>query len=127
MKRGRYIGWLLLMVSILVLMVPVLPHHHHNGDEICFMSDTNSSQEEHHQDDPDCEGYCITKLHFSAPSQNHSGTQLHHLPVFTLFFQEMRHLLLTPQETYDRLYCFIEPLYGTGPFRVISLRAPPAI
>lgn len=127
MEKRRHISWLLILVSMLVLIVPVLPHHHHNGEEICFLNDENPGSE-HHQEDPDCEGYCVTKLHFSVQHHNYSITQLQDFPVFTLFSEDIQVALLPPKlKISDRLICFSEPLYGSGFHRLASLRAPPAI
>ena len=127
MKKRRHVGLFLLLVSMLVLIVPVLPHHHHYGDDICFHDDDHGMTS-HHQSDPDCEGYCITNLHFSVQHHNNTITQPHYFHVVTLFSKALLQSLLPPNlEVFDRLFYYIESLHGAGVSRTISLRAPPAI
>lgn len=128
MKKRRHIGWFLFLVSMLVLIVPVLPHHHHFEDEICFRGDADSSTKPHHQAEPDCGGYCITKLHFSVQHHNDANIQPHYWQVVTLFSNAILHSLLPPKlNAFDLLFFYIESFHGAGASRSISLRAPPAI
>lgn len=128
MKKRKYIGLFLLMVSMLVLIVPVLPHHHHYDDDICFHHDDDTSTPVHHQSNPDCEGYCITNLHFSVQHHDNTVAQPHYSHVITLFSNAFLQSLLPPDlEAFDRLFYYVESLHGAGVSRTISLRAPPAV
>ena len=42
-KEKKYIIYLLLMVSIIMLAVPVFPHHHHADGHICMKNDVEPS------------------------------------------------------------------------------------
>ncbi|WP_321438685.1 DUF6769 family protein [uncultured Bacteroides sp.] len=127
MRKKRFTGWLLLLVSMLVLIVPVLPHHHHFDNEICLQGDADSPTKPHQQADEDCDGYCITKLNFSVPHHD-VNVQPHFWQVVTLFPASFIHSLLPPKlESFDRLSFYIESLHGAGISRTISLRAPPML
>lgn len=124
MKKRKYIGRLLLLVSMLVLIVPVLPHHHH-AQSICISNDIGKPQP-HHSADSGCGSTCITKLHFSVQHDNNDCIQPQTFEVLSLFCESMFHSLLSPQlESFDRLFCYIERLHGAGRLSAISLRAPP--
>jgi len=127
MKKKRNIGWLLLLVSMLVLAIPVLPHHHHYEDEICLQNDADSPKP-HHQAEPDCDGFCITKLHFSVQHHDDANIQPHYWQVLTLFAPSFLHSLLPPKlESFDRLFFYIESFHEAGIYHAISLRAPPVL
>jgi len=113
---------------MLVLIVPVLPHHHHFEDEICLQGDADSPTKPHHQAEQDCDGYCITQLHFSIQHHDDVNVQPHFWQVVTLFPASFIHSLLPPRlESFDRLYFFIESLHGAGVFHAINLRGPPTL
>lgn len=126
MKKRKYIGIFLLMVSMLVLIIPVLPHHHHYDDDICFHHDDDSSTPAHHQSNPDCDGYCITNLHFSVQHHINTVAQPLYFQDISLFTRTILNSLLPPRlEITKRFYYYIEFLHGADISRSISLRAPP--
>jgi len=128
MKRRKYFGIFLLMVSMLVLIVPVLPHHHHYDDDICFHHDDDTSTPAHHQSNPDCDGYCITNLHFSVQHHINTVAQPLYSQDITLFSNALLQSLLPPNlEAFNNLFYYVESLHGADISRSISLRAPPVV
>lgn len=77
MKRRRYIAWVLMLVSIIMLTASVLPHHHHR-EILCLQHDMtlcgcqcsvqhqqhNSSDENH-----TCNAGCVTKFKSVTPDR----------------------------------------------------------
>ena len=128
MKRRKYFGIFLLMVSMLVLIVPVLPHHHHYDDDICFHHDDDASTPAHHQSNPDCDGYCITNLHFSVQHYVNTVVQPLYFQDISLFTRTILNSLLPSKlEIFNHFYYYIEFLHGADISRTISLRAPPTL
>lgn len=39
MKNKRYITYFLIFISMVMLVVPVIPHHHHSNGLICMKND----------------------------------------------------------------------------------------
>lgn len=127
MKKRKYIGRLLLLISMLVLVVPVFPHHHHHhAQSICVSNDVDKPQP-HHSADSDCGSTCATKLHFSVRNNHDDCIQPQTFEVLSYFSETMFISLFPPHfENFDRLYSYIERLHGAGRLSAISLRAPPA-
>ena len=76
MKRRRYIAWILIWVSMVMLTAAVLPHHHHQHI-LCLHNDVaacecdcgegeeNHATESHHA----CEDHCVTNFQGVTPDE----------------------------------------------------------
>ena len=139
MRQRRYIAWLLLVVSMVMLTASVLPHHHHQ-DMLCMHSSVNvcncdceaegqmhksTSCSHEHQS---CGAECVT--HFQtigaedAPSVLPDG-------LFGSLLYVVADILSIPLPLsdvgvkYTSLY--LEKLHATCQPHVMGLRAPPCI
>ena len=78
MKRRRYIAWVLMLVSIIMLTASVLPHHHHR-EILCLQHDMTlcgcqcSVQHQQHNNSSDenhtCNAGCVTKFKSVTPDR----------------------------------------------------------
>ena len=78
MKRRRYIAWVLMLVSIIMLTASVLPHHHHR-EILCLQHDMTlcgcqcSVQHQQHNNSSDenhtCNAGCVTKFKSVTPER----------------------------------------------------------
>lgn len=133
MRNKRYILAFMLFISILMLIVPVIPHHHHANGIICMKNDVTSETQcpnhNHHQQGNDscCNEECLTRL--SSPAltvQADSGP--HYVFIATLFTDFIIENLFKPQEQrIKNYYAYREALHGTVINRAIGLRAPPYV
>lgn len=132
MRNKRYILAFMLFISILMLIVPVIPHHHHANGIICMKNDVTSETQcpnhNHHQgNDSCCNEECLTRL--SSPAltvQADSGP--HYVFIATLFTDFIIENLFKPQEQrIKNYYAYREALHGTVINRAIGLRAPPYV
>ena len=94
-QQRKYIAFLLIAVSMIMLAASVFPHHHH-WHQICMqtaethacddISEHAVCQHDHsHSADGDCTADCITKFNLQRSQQN--NPILHYaLPVTSLFF-----------------------------------------
>ena len=98
MKTQRHAAYLLLLLSILMLGVPVIPHHHHADGVLCMRNDVQSGCCTPSPDE--AEGHCCCD----------TGC---------LF-----HLSDHPSRTTS---VYAESLHDTLLTRVTGLRAPPAL
>lgn len=123
----------MLVVSIIMLAVPVVPHHHHSINSICLRQDINpddmhchqQDNPEHQDEDPCCNNDCITRLHTLLASLNVDLSPQHTL-VMVLFDDFTISALLAPQErALKRNYVYIETLHSVNLTNHSSLRGPP--
>ncbi len=135
MKRRRYIAWVLMLVSIIMLTASVLPHHHHR-EILCLQHDMtlcgcqcsvqhqqhNSSDENH-----TCNAGCVTKFKSVTPdraqnsvSPDYSFCSL----LYTVTDVLALSLHLTEHNTLPYNY-YLEKLHSTCLPHVKGLRAPP--
>jgi hypothetical protein len=107
MRNKRYILSFLLFISIIMLVVPVIPHHHHPGNDSC------------------CNDGCMTRLNSPTPSvqADHSP---HYLFTAILFTDLIIENLFKPQERrIKNYYAYRESLHSTVINCAFGLRAPP--
>lgn len=72
MRNKRYIVSFLLFISMIMLVVPVIPHHHHADGVICMKNDLTPEPQcpKHHHpgNDSCCNDGCMTRLNSPTPS-----------------------------------------------------------
>ena len=135
MKRRRYIAWVLMLVSIIMLTASVLPHHHHR--EILFLQNVmtlcglqcsvqhqqdNSSDENH-----TCNAGCVTKFKSVTPDRAQDSVSPDYsfcLLLYTVTDVLALSLQLTEHNTLPYNY-YLEKLHSTCLPHVKGLRAPP--
>lgn len=133
MKERRYITYLLLLVSVIALMVPVIPHHHHAGGLMCLKHDyTPAEQRQADTTEPhhNCQdASCMSDNFFQlTPTSGHNDVQPDFQWAIPLLNDLCASLLLPPEANYKRHSSFyIESLHGTLIVRATGLRAPPCI
>lgn len=133
MKKRQHISILFLFISLIMLMVPVIPHHHHADGLICMKNDiTADCCEHHHTSDAGhccCYTGCLT-THFVQQTPGADGVSLHSeiLWAVTLFIEPLSKLLILPELDVRRHDCvYLESLHGTFITRAAGLRAPPSV
>lgn len=132
MRNKRYILSFLFFISILMLVMPVIPHHHHADGMVCMKKDMPTETEcpahNHHQQDNDacCNDECQARFHSPALMNHVDFGQPQHVFVAILFDDFIVHHLFKPQEQrIKRNYAYRENLHGTNITRAFGLRAPP--
>ncbi len=141
MKTRQHIAPILLFISLLLLVLPVIPHHHHADGRLCLKSDITTEccdhscskgtaacsdgDARHHHG---CDNDCIT-MHFfeQLPGTDEDNALCLSIPCMEIPFLEIFPLLSLPQEREtDRQRCtYMETLHSTFIVRVAGLRAPP--
>lgn len=119
MKRRRYIAWVLMLVSIIMLTASVLPHHHHR-EILCLQH--NSSDENH-----TCNAGCVTKFKSVTPDRAQDSVSPDYsfcLLLYTVTDVLALSLRLTEHNTLPYNY-YLEKLHSTCLPHVKGLRAPP--
>ena len=135
MKRRRYIAWILMWVSMIMLTASVLPHHHHR-EVLCLQHDImdcncSCSMHQHQSDAPNenhtCNAGCVTKFKSVTPDRAQDSVSPGYsfcLLMYTL--TDILLLPLRPSESKIKLYTFyLEKLHATCLPHVKGLRAPP--
>lgn len=135
MKRQRYAAFLLLLLSLVMLGVPVVPHHHHPDGRLCMKNDIGGTscpsagetagEEQKHCC---CQTGCIT-THFFQERTDINKDWLHpapdHLPDFLPAIAPPTPDLSAPIEAHHPTCYYIETLHGISPANAPGLRAPP--
>lgn len=136
MKLQRHTAYLLLVVSILMLGVPVVPHHHHTGGLLCMRNDEGRGgcqNRDGQADTPEhccCHTGCITTHFFQQRPTVDTGWQ-HPAPAGDACFLPSL-LAILPEAAPDvsrrqgHTFHYIESLHGTLIARAKGLRAPPS-
>ena len=126
MKRRRYIAWVLMLVSIIMLTASVLPHHHHR-EILCQCSvqhqQHNNSSDENHT----CNAGCVTKFKSVTPDRAQDSVSPDYsfcLLLYTVTDVLALSLRLTEHNTLPYNY-YLEKLHSTCLPHVKGLRAPP--
>lgn len=134
MKRKRYIAYFLIFISIVMLVVPVIPHHHHANGLICMKNDITPDCCGQHNNTPDkehccCDTGCVTTHFFQQTPNSDNGWSHPDFPlIITLFSEPLLRLLILPEENGRRQEgIYRETLHGTYLTRATGLRAPPAV
>lgn len=129
-KNKRHILYLLFCISIVMLIVPVMPHHHHTEGVICMKSNAAAEHPcpvHHHNHKTCCNNECAAKWQSPIPAVQRNIAQ-HTLFSIILFHEPLLKLLLTPQEvSLDTNLVYLESLHGTFITRATGLRAPPTL
>lgn len=133
MKNQRHAAYLLLLLSILMLGVPVIPHHHHANGVLCMRNDVQSGCCTPSTDEAEghccCDTGCLS-THFFQQRPDASPDIPHPLPTILLFLPDgllaslLLHLSDHPSRTTS---VYAESLHDTLLTRVTGLRAPPAL
>ena len=113
MKRRRYIAWVLMLVSIIMLTASVLPHHHHR-EILCLQNHT-------------CNAGCVTKFKSVTPDRAQDSVSPDYsfcLLLYTVTDVLALSLRLTEHNTLPYNY-YLEKLHSTCLPHVKGLRAPP--
>ena len=139
MKRNKFIAWLLVVVSMVMLTASVMPHHHHQ-DFLCMHSsmsacDCACESGEHSMNDTSCshghqgcDANCVTNFQTINPED--ADVELSDEAFCSLFYA-WAETLLTPSPLldvkvkYESLY--LEKLSITCQPHVMGLRAPPCL
>ncbi|MBO5250791.1 MAG: hypothetical protein J6B31_02175 [Bacteroidaceae bacterium] len=143
MKQRRYIAWMLMVVSMVMLTASVLPHHHHQ-EILCLQHDVEACEctsdcpkhHEHHQHEGHCShsqhtcgSDCVTHFQIVAPdrsvedvSPDFSFCSLLYTAADVLAVS----LSLSDSKAKHSSY-FLEKLHATCLPHVMGLRAPPAV
>ena len=129
--RGKlYIAYLLFVISMIMPMVPVIPHHHHADGRICMKNDITPDCCSHHhaEENGHCCGDDCVAIHLFEQAPNSDDTWMYDFTPLevTLFIEPFVDLLshpkahATPPDSY-----YQESLHGTYITRAKGLRAPP--
>lgn len=134
MRRKRYIAWVLMLVSMVMLTAAVLPHHHHQHI-LCLHQDVaacecdcgdgkeNHATESHHA----CEDHCVTNFQGVTPDD----AEVDVTPGYTMCqllytLADVLSLPLALEDTNGRFISFyLEKLHATCLPHGLGLRAPP--
>ena len=136
MRRRRYIAWVLMLVSIIMLTASVLPHHHHR-EILCLQHDMTlcgcqcSVQHQQHNNSSDenhtCNAGCVTKFKSVTPDRAQDSVSPDYsfcLLLYTVTDVLALSLRLTEHNTLPYNY-YLEKLHSTCLPHVKGLRAPP--
>lgn len=134
-KEKKYIIYLLLMVSIIMLAVPVFPHHHHADGHICMKNDVEPScchtpHHHHPAGHPNCchDKGCIAS-HFvqRTPRTERQAPVLKPVLLPAVLSTFLRQLYAFGEPCQPVSYSpYIESLHGDYIARASGLRAPPS-
>ena len=143
MKQRRFIAWMLMVVSIVMLTASVLPHHHHR-EILCLQHDVEACEctshcegnhHEHHQHTGHCShshhacgSDCIT--HFQTLTPEKASVDVSPDYSFCALLYTLADLLSIPLPLNDTRanlsYFYLEKLHSTCLWHVMGLRAPPS-
>lgn len=129
MKRKRYIGWFLIMVSLIMLTASVIPHHHHR-EILCLqhdVEDCSSNTTRSQNENKECQACCVTKAFCFVQQQNTNILPVDYFPPVTLFtLSDILNLLPPEEEIHIHSFVYKESLHGVRLITGVGLRAPPA-
>ena len=143
MKQRRFIAWMLMIVSMVMLTASVLPHHHHQ-EILCLQHDVEACEcasgcethHEHHRHEGHCShgkhacgASCVT--HFQTVTPDDSSLDISPNYSFCSFLYLVSNLLSIPLPLSDLKanlsYFYLEKLHSICLWHVIGLRAPPVV
>ena len=130
MKPQRYAAYLLLLLSILMLSVPVIPHHHHADGALCMKNDVHAgcctTEAEGTEGHCCCDTGCPA-AHFFQQRPDASPDIPQPLSNDVFFLPaELQALLVCHSPGQSPTPIYIESLHDTQLTRATGLRAPPA-
>lgn len=136
-KRCRFITYLLLVVSMVMLTANALPHHHHWGEfcmatceadeaghEHCHHIPTDTSQSHHHGETECCDG-CVTNFRCQQPQTDNGVNDLVAYAIQTDFIHTIIEILLPERELPTNVFRYAERLPQSIVRKGMPLRAPP--
>ena len=144
MKQRRFIAWMLMIVSMVMLTASVLPHHHHQ-EILCLQHDVEACEcashcEGKHHDHHHHEGHCshgkhacgsdcIT--HFQTLTPDKASVDVSPDYSFCSLLYTVSDILSIPlplsEKRANLSYFYLEKLHSTGVLPVMGLRAPPVL
>ncbi|MCD7900019.1 MAG: hypothetical protein LUH22_09130 [Bacteroides sp.] len=136
MKINPYIFAFFMFVSLILVVMPTMPHHHHSDGRICMLDDiqaddccTHHHPHHHPYDDPCCTGDCLTQIiKAEVAHQDTDLIQAAYIHTITLFSISLLKYLTPPLEIPDfDDYVYRESLHSTFITRAVGLRAPPSL
>ena len=128
MRNKRYILSFLLFISIIMLVVPVIPHHHHANGVICMKNDVTPEPQcprHHHHpgNDSCCNDGCMTRLNSPTPSVQADNSP-HYLFTAILFTDLIIENLFKPQERrIKNYYAYRESLRKVRNLLTVGLKS----
>lgn len=132
-RTKQYITYILFCISLIMLVIPVIPHHHHADGLICMKNDISTDCCEHRHDPGSehccCDTGCIAD-HFvqQTPTSDNVSSHSEVLWAVTLFINPLSKLLSLPElDVSKQEYVYLESLHGTFITRAAGLRAPPSL
>ena len=143
MKQRRFIAWMLMIVSMVMLTASVLPHHHHQ-EILCLQHDVEACEcsshcegnhHEHHQHEGHCShgkhacgSDCVT--HFQILTPDKISVDVSPDYSFCSLLYTLSDILSIPlplsEKKANLSYFYLEKLHPTCLWHVMGLRAPPA-
>lgn len=138
MKQRRFIAWMLMVVSIVMLTASVLPHHHHQ-EILCLQPDVETCECTHgctdhsheNQCSHECDGCgsdCVTHFQILTPERLSGDVSPDY--TFCSLLYTVSNLLSIPLpltgSKASHPYFYLEKLHSIGVPPVAGLRAPPA-
>lgn len=136
MIRKPYITALLLLLSILMLAVPVIPHHHHGSEAICLKNDLHidcdkTNHHHHPAGHPNCchDKGCLTHQFVQRTPRVERQTSQSQPVLQPADLNLLVSLLCSYTDSHSTaLYStYIESLFGVYIARASGLRAPPSL
>lgn len=139
MKQRKYIAWILVVVSMVMLAASVLPHHHHQ-DFLCMHSksntcECNSGYVAHHLEGhcthghQACDAGCITNFQSIAPDEVSDDVVPDYS--FCSLLYTVADILSVPLPLVESRVTisisYLEKLHPACLPHVMGLRAPPVI
>lgn len=137
MKQRKYIAWILMVVSMVMLIATVLPHHHHQ-DFLCMHSKSATCECSGgclaHQSDgygthehQACDAGCVTNFQTIAPDDVSDDVAPDYS--FCSLLYTVADILSIPLYESRGTYfiSYLETLHSTCMPHVMGLRAPPFI
>lgn len=128
--HNRHAAYLLLLLSILMLGVPVIPHHHHADGLLCMKNDVHAGCCTPSPDEAESHCCCDTgcpAAHFFQQRPDISPDIPQPLSCDVFFLpSELLASLIFHNPTHSHTPIYIEALHDTRLSRAMGLRAPPA-
>ena len=144
MKQRRFIAWMLMIVSMVMLTASVLPHHHHQ-EILCLQHDVEACEcashcEGKHHDHYHHEGHCShgkhacgsdCVTHFQTITPDDASVEVSPEYSFCSLLYTVSDILSIPlplsEKKANLSYFYLEKLHSTGVLPVMGLRAPPFV
>ena len=143
MKQRRFIAWMLMVVSIVMLTASVLPHHHHqeilclqHDVEACECSHGCAGHHEHHEHEGHCSHGnhacgtdCVTHFQTVTPEMGNMDVSPDYSFCSLLYTVSdiLSIPLPIPESRAKQSYFYLEKLHSTCLWHVMGLRAPPVV